>query len=50
MISKDDIKLFTDELEELVQKSEDQILKLEEDPNDTKIVQELFYIFHSLKV
>ena len=49
MISKDDIKLFTDELEELVQKSEDQILKLEEDPNDTKIVQELFYIFHSLK-
>ena len=49
MISKDDIKLFTDELEELVQKSEDQILKLEEDPSDTKIVQELFYIFHSLK-
>ena len=49
MISKDDIKLFTDELEELVQKSEDQILKLEEDPSDAKIVQELFYIFHSLK-
>lgn len=49
MISKDDMKLFTDELEELVQKSEDQILKLEEDPSDMKIVQELFYIFHSLK-
>ncbi len=49
MISKDDIKLFTDELEELVQKSEDQILKLEEDPSDMKIIQELFYIFHSLK-
>ena len=49
MSSKDDIKLFISEAEDLIQKTEDEILKLEENPNDLKPIQELFFTFHALK-
>ena len=38
-ISKDDIKLFIDEAEELIQAVEDQIFKLEQDPNNKKPIK-----------
>ncbi|MFX0003316.1 MAG: chemotaxis protein CheW [Candidatus Hodarchaeota archaeon] len=49
MSSKDDIKLFISEAEDLIQKTEEEILKLEEKPNDLKPIQELFFTFHALK-
>ncbi|MFX1568811.1 MAG: chemotaxis protein CheW [Promethearchaeota archaeon] len=49
MSSKDDIKLFISEAEDLIQKTEDEILKLEENPKDLKPIQELFFTFHALK-
>ena len=49
MSSKDDIKLFISEAEDLIQKTEDEILSLEENPNDSKPIQELFFTFHALK-
>ena len=48
-ISKDDIKLFISETEDLIQKVEDEIFKLEDDPNDSKPKQELYFAFHTLK-
>ncbi|TFG09807.1 MAG: chemotaxis protein CheA [Promethearchaeota archaeon] len=48
-ISKDDIKLFISETEDLIQKVEDEIFKLEEDPNNSKPKQELYFAFHTLK-
>ena len=48
-ISKDDLKLFISEAEDLIQKVEDEIFKLEEDPNNSKPVQELYFAFHTLK-
>jgi len=48
-ISKDDIKLFISETEDLVQKVEDEIFELEEDPNNSKPIQELYFAFHTLK-
>ncbi|MFX0006831.1 MAG: chemotaxis protein CheA [Candidatus Hermodarchaeota archaeon] len=49
MSSKDDIKLFISEAEDLIQKTEEEILKLEENPNDLKPIQGLFFTFHALK-
>jgi len=47
--SKDDIKLFISEAEDLIQKTEEEILILEEEPNSIKPIQELFFTFHALK-
>jgi two-component system chemotaxis sensor kinase CheA len=49
MSSNDDMKLFISEAEDLIQKTEEEILLLEENPNDLKPVQELFFTFHTLK-
>ena len=49
MVGENDMKVFVDEMEELVQKTEDEILKLEENPRDSKPIQELFFTFHTLK-
>ena len=49
MSSKDDIKLFISEAEDLIQKTEDEILKLEENPKNSKPFKELFFTFHALK-
>ena len=49
MSSKDDMKLFVSEAEDLIQKTEDNILIIEENPKDLKPVQELFFTFHALK-
>jgi len=48
-ISKDDIKLFISETEDLIQKVEDEIFELEDDPNNSKPIQELYFAFHTLK-
>ncbi|MFX1236607.1 MAG: ATP-binding protein [Promethearchaeota archaeon] len=48
-ISKDDIMLFISEAEDLIQKVEDEIFKLEKQPNDPKPKQELYFAFHTLK-
>ena len=49
MSSKDDMKLFVSEAEDLIQKTEDEILNIEENPNDLKPIQGLFFTFHTLK-
>ena len=49
MSSKDDMKLFVSEAEELINKTEDEILNIEENPDDLKPVQGLFFTFHTLK-
>ncbi len=49
MASKDDIKLFVSETEDHVQRVEDAVLKMEENPADTKLIETLFFAFHSLK-
>lgn len=49
MISDKDMKLFYSEAEDLIQKIEDNLLMLEEDPENTKPIQELFYVYHTLK-
>lgn len=49
MSSKDDMKLFVSEAEDLIQKTEDEILRLEENPENPKPVKELFFTFHTLK-
>ncbi len=49
MASKEDIQLFINESEDLIQKVEDEVLKLEENPRNKKPVQELFFAFHTLK-
>ena len=49
MSSNDDIKLFISESEDLIQKTEEEILRLEENPKDLKPIQELFFTFHTLK-
>lgn len=49
MASNDDIKLFISEAEDLIQKTEDEILKIEENPENPKPIQELFFTFHTLK-
>jgi two-component system chemotaxis sensor kinase CheA len=43
------MKLFISEAEDLIQKTEEEILYLEENPSDLKPVQELFFTFHTLK-
>ncbi|MBN1801043.1 MAG: chemotaxis protein CheA [Candidatus Lokiarchaeota archaeon] len=48
-ISKDDLNLFISEAEDLIQKIEDEIFKLEKNPNETKPKQELYFAFHTLK-
>ena len=49
MASNDDMKLFVSEAEDLIQKTEDEILNLEENPENPKPIQELFFTFHTLK-
>ncbi|MFX1425484.1 MAG: chemotaxis protein CheA, partial [Promethearchaeota archaeon] len=49
MASNDDIKLFISEAEDLIQKTEDEILNLEQNPGNPKPIQELFFTFHTLK-
>ncbi len=49
MATNDDIKLFISEAEDLIQKTEDEIFKLEENPKDSKPIQGLFFTFHTLK-
>ncbi len=49
MESEEDVKLFISEEEELLQKLEDNLFNLEENPEDKNPVQDLFYIFHTLK-
>ena len=49
MTSKDDMKLFISEAEDLIQKTEDEILLIEENPKALKPIQELFFTFHTLK-
>ncbi|MBD3228613.1 MAG: hypothetical protein GF329_10545 [Candidatus Lokiarchaeota archaeon] len=49
MASKEDINLFINEAEDLIQKVEDQILKLEQNPEDNKPIKELYFAFHTLK-
>jgi two-component system chemotaxis sensor kinase CheA len=43
------MKLFISEAEDLIQKTEEEILHLEENPSNLKPVQELFFTFHTLK-
>ncbi|MFX1365710.1 MAG: chemotaxis protein CheA [Promethearchaeota archaeon] len=49
MSSDDDIKLFISEAEDLIQKTEEEILALEENPDNPKPIKELFFTFHTLK-
>ncbi|MFX0072152.1 MAG: Hpt domain-containing protein, partial [Candidatus Hermodarchaeota archaeon] len=49
MASKEDMKLFISETEDLIQKTEDEVLKLESNPKDPKPIQELYFTFHTLK-
>ena len=49
MATNDDIKLFISEAEDLIQKTEDEILNLEENPENPKPIKELFFTFHTLK-
>ena len=49
MSSKEDIKLFISEAEDLIQKTEEEIFKLEDKPDDLKPIQGLFFTFHTLK-
>lgn len=49
MTSKEDLELFTSEAEDLVQKIENQILKLEKNPDNNEPIKELYFAFHSLK-
>lgn len=49
MASKEDMQLFINESEDLIQKVEDEVLKLEENPRNKKPIQELFFAFHTLK-
>ncbi|MFX1453547.1 MAG: chemotaxis protein CheA, partial [Promethearchaeota archaeon] len=49
MSTKEDIQLFINESEDLIQKVEEEVLKLEDDPKDKKPIQELFFAFHTLK-
>ena len=49
MISEDDMKLFITETEELIQKTEDEIQKIENNPKDITPIQNLFFNFHTLK-
>ena len=49
MSSKDDIKLFISESEDLIQKTEEEIISFEENPENSKPIKELFFTFHTLK-
>jgi two-component system chemotaxis sensor kinase CheA len=49
VISDKDMKLFYSEAEDLIQKIEDNLLILEENPKNNKPIQELFYVYHTLK-
>ncbi len=49
MSSKEDMKLFFSETEDLLQNIEDSILEFEENPKINKPIQDLFFSFHTLK-
>ncbi|MFO7172353.1 MAG: chemotaxis protein CheA [Bacillota bacterium] len=47
--SPEDIRVFLDEAEELIQIMEEEILRLERDPQDAEALRELFRAAHTLK-
>lgn len=49
MASKEDLKLFFNEAEDLIQSIEDDALSFEENPKSDKSIQNLFFAFHTLK-
>ncbi len=49
MASKEDMKLFFSETEDLLQNIEDSILEFEENSKNNKPIQDLFFSFHTLK-
>ncbi|MFX1257349.1 MAG: chemotaxis protein CheW [Promethearchaeota archaeon] len=49
MSSKEDMKLFFSEAEDLIQNIEENILNLEDNPRNDQPVQNLFFIYHTLK-
>jgi len=49
LISQDDMKLFVSETEDLILKTEGEILKIEQNPKALEPIQNLFYTFHTLK-
>ncbi len=49
MSSKEDINLFISEAEDLIQKTEEEIFNFEENTEDLKPIQALFFTFHTLK-
>lgn len=49
MASKEDMKLFINEADEYINRVEQEILNLEERPGNNKPIQELYFIFHTLK-
>ncbi|NHI92211.1 MAG: chemotaxis protein CheA [Candidatus Lokiarchaeota archaeon] len=49
MVSKEDMKMFISEAEDLIQQIEESILSLEDDFESKKPFQDLFFAFHTLK-
>ena len=49
MVSKEDMKMFISESEDLIQKIEEAILSLEDNFESKKPFQDLFFAFHTLK-
>jgi two-component system chemotaxis sensor kinase CheA len=49
MASKEDLKLFFSEAEDLIQNIEDNVLLFEKNPRNDKPIQNLFFIYHTLK-
>ncbi|MFX0101053.1 MAG: chemotaxis protein CheA [Candidatus Hodarchaeota archaeon] len=49
MASNEDLKLFVSEAEENIQKIEDALLELENDPKSEQPIENMFFAFHSLK-
>ncbi len=49
MASNEDMKIFLSETEDLVQTIEDNVLNLEENPDNKKAIQNLYFTFHTLK-
>ncbi|MBD3339550.1 MAG: hypothetical protein GF353_10600 [Candidatus Lokiarchaeota archaeon] len=49
MVSESDKKLFFSEAEDLIQSIEDNVLALEENPSDNQPIQNLFFVYHTLK-
>ncbi|GAG34212.1 unnamed protein product, partial [marine sediment metagenome] len=48
MVSEEEISLFLGETNGLITKIEEDIIKLEKNPGNSKPIQELFYVFNGL--